>query len=262
VSSGNAPRRTPIVAGNWKMHYGPREGQDFAASILEGLAAIAGVERVLCPPTISLAAVHSVVTGSEVKLGAQNMYFEEKGAFTGETSPLMLHGLCDYVILGHSERRLYFGESDELVNKKARAALAHGLRPIICVGERLEERDAKLTERVITTQVYGSLTNLSGERLGDLVVAYEPVWAIGTGRAATARDAAEAVAIIRALLSELYGAEAAQRARVQYGGSVTAANVAEFAALPDIDGSLVGGASLKGEFVEIVRRTAEAKGLA
>jgi triosephosphate isomerase len=252
----------PIVAGNWKMHYGPREAQDFAASILEGLATIAGVERVLCPPAISLAAVHSVVTGSEVRLGAQNMYFEDKGAYTGEISPLMLRGLCDYVILGHSERRSYFGESDELVNKKTLAALAHGLRPIVCVGERLEERDANLTERVITTQVYGSLTNLPGERLGELVVAYEPVWAIGTGRAATAQDAADAVAVIRALLGELYGVEAARAVRVQYGGSVTAANAAEFAALPDIDGSLVGGASLKGEFVEIVQRTAQAKGLA
>src|SRR5262249_27325468 len=224
------------------------EAQESAASIREGLAAIPGVERVLCPPAISLAAVHSVVTGSEIRLGAQNMYFEEKGAYTGETSPLMLHGLCDYVILGHSERRLYFGESDELVNKKAQSALAHGLRPIVCVGERLEERDANLTERVITTQVYGSLTNLPSERGGELVVAYEPVWAIGTGRAATARDAAEAVAIIRGLLGEMYGVEAARGVRVQYGGSVTAANVAEFAALPEIDGSLVGGASLKAEF--------------
>src|SRR5262249_43327870 len=189
------------------MHYGPREAQDFAASILERLATISGVERVLCPPAISLAAVHSVLTGSTVRLGAQNMYFEEKGAYTGETSPLMLQGLCEYVILGHSERRSYFGESDELVNKKARAALTHGLRPIVCVGERLEERDANLTERVITTQVYGSLTNLPDAQLGELVIAYEPVWAIGTGRAATVQDAADAVVIIRALLGELYGVE-------------------------------------------------------
>src|SRR5262249_36211070 len=201
------------------------EAQESAASIREGLAAIPGVERVLCPPAISLAAVHSVVTGSEVRLGAQNMYFEEKGAYTGETSPLMLHGLCDYVILGHSQRRLNFGESDSLINKKALAARHHEVRQVVCVSERLVARGTNKTERVITTQIYGSLTNLPGERLGELVVAYEPVWAIGTGRAATARDAADAVAIIRGLLSELYGAEAAQKVRVQYGGSVTAANV-------------------------------------
>jgi triosephosphate isomerase len=243
------------------MHYGPSEAQAFAGSILEGLVALPGVERVLCPPAISLAAVHAVISGSGVKLGAQNMYFEEQGAYTGEISPLMLRGLCDYVILGHSERRGYFGETDELVNKKTLAALAHGLRPIVCIGERLEERDANLTERVITTQVYGSLANLPGDLLAELVVAYEPIWAIGTGRAATAQDAADVVAIIRALLGELYGAGAAQTVRIQYGGSVTAVNVAEFAALPGIDGSLVGGASLKGDFVEIVRQTAQAKGL-
>jgi triosephosphate isomerase (TIM) len=257
VTSANALKRTPIVAGNWKMHYGPTEAQDFARAILEPLHAIHTVERVLCPPAISIAAVHAIVSGSELKLGAQNMYFEEKGAFTGEISPTMLRGLCDYVILGHSERRTYFGETDELVNKKARAALAHGLRPIVCVGERLEERDANLTERVITAQVLGSLADLPPERIGELIVAYEPIWAIGTGRAATAQDAADAAAIIRALIGELYG-QAAQAVRIQYGGSVNATNVAEFAALPDIDGSLVGGASLTGDFVELVRRTAQA----
>jgi triosephosphate isomerase len=260
MTSASTPTRTPIVAGNWKMHYGPTEAQDFASAILEPLNAIHAVERVLCPPSISIAAVHAVVGGSEIKLGAQNMYFEEKGAFTGEISPTMLRGLCDYVILGHSERRIYFGETDELVNKKARAALAHGLRPIVCVGERLEERDANLTERVITAQVLGSLANLPPERIGELVVAYEPIWAIGTGRAATAQDAADVAAIIRALIGELYG-QAAQTVRIQYGGSVNAVNVAEFAALPDIDGALVGGASLTGDFVELVRRTAQAKGL-
>jgi triosephosphate isomerase len=250
------------VAGNWKMNFGPSEGQAFAESILADLNALSGVERVLCPPAITIPAVHNVVTGSAVTLGAQNMYFEEKGAYTGEISPLMLRGLCEHVILGHSERRSYFGETDEVVNRKAQAAFAHGLKPIVCVGEHLEDRDAGQTERVITAQVRGSLANLPGGRIAELVVAYEPVWAIGTGRAATAQDAADVVAIIRALLAEQYGEETAQRVRVQYGGSVTAANIAEFAALPDIDGALVGGASLKAEFVEICRLTAEAKGTA
>ena len=199
--------------------------------------------------------------GTPIKLGAQNMYYEEQGAYTGEISPLMLQGLCEYVILGHSERRGYFGETDELVNRKALSAFAHNLRPIVCVGERLEDRDANRTERVLTEQVRGSLANLPAERLAELVVAYEPVWAIGTGRAATPQDAFDAATLIRALLGEMYGTNAAEEVRVQYGGSVTAANVADFAALPEIDGSLVGGASLKPEFVEIVRRTAEAKRL-
>jgi triosephosphate isomerase len=262
MTSGSHPRRTPIVAGNWKMHYGPSEAQSFATSILEELNALHGVERVLCPPAISIPAVHAVVSGSEIKLGAQNMYFEERGAYTGEISPVMLRGLCSYVILGHSERRGYFGETDDLVNKKVHAALAHGLRPIVCVGERLEERDANLTERVLTTQVRGSLAALPPDRLADLVVAYEPVWAIGTGRAATVGDATVASAIIRALLAELYGELTAQAVRVQYGGSVNATNVADFAAAPEIDGALVGGASLTHDFVAIVRTTAQAKGLA
>src|SRR5579871_3894510 len=188
MTSASTPQRTPIVAGNWKMNYGPSEGQDFARSILDGLNAIHAVERVLCPPAISITAVHTIVSGSEIKLGAQNMFFEEKGAYTGEIAPGMLRGLCDYVILGHSERRMYFGETDDLVNRKTRAAFAHGLRPIVCVGERLEERDANLTERVITTQVRGSLTALPPDQMASLVVAYEPVWAIGTGRAASAQD--------------------------------------------------------------------------
>lgn len=256
------PARMPIVAGNWKMHYGPTEAHEFASSIVEGLAAQHGVERVLCPPAISLSAVHVVISGSGIELGAQNMYFEEKGAYTGEISPLMLAGLCEYVILGHSERRGYFGETDELVNRKTLAALAHGLRPIVCVGELLEHRDANLTERVITAQVRASLANLPAERLNDLVVAYEPIWAIGTGRAATAQDAADVAAVIRALLGEMYGEAAAAQVRIQYGGSVSTANVAEFAAIPGIDGSLVGGASLKADFVEIVRLTAQVKGVA
>jgi triosephosphate isomerase len=256
-----APARTPIIAGNWKMHYGPTEARDFVESILPRLAALSSVERVLCPPAISLAVVHEAVTGSGIEVGAQNMYFEPKGAYTGETSPLMLQGLASYVILGHSERRGGFGETDELVNRKALAAFQYNLRPIVCVGERLEDRDAGRTERVLTAQVRGSLTGLPSERLSELVVAYEPVWAIGTGRAARPEDACDAAMLIRALLAEMYSREAAERVRIQYGGSVTAANVAEFAVLSEIDGSLVGGASLKGEFVEIVRLTAAAKGL-
>jgi triosephosphate isomerase (TIM) len=260
AEADHTPRRLPIVAGNWKMNYGPGVARAFAESLLDGLTSISGVECLLCPPFVSLPAVHAVLAGSPVRLGAQNMHFEEKGAYTGEISPTMLSELCQYVILGHSERRSYFGETDELVNKKAQAAFTHGLKPIVCVGERLEERDANLTERVITTQVHGSLANLPANRLSDLVVAYEPIWAIGTGRAAAAEDAEDAAAIIRALLHEMYGATAANSVRIQYGGSVTPSNIIEFAALPDIDGSLVGGASLKVDFIDIVRVTAQVSG--
>jgi triosephosphate isomerase len=256
-----ASARKPIVAGNWKMNYGPTEARAFAQPIVEPLGRLRSVERVLCPPAISIEAVRGVVGGSGVLVGAQNMFYEPRGAYTGEISPVMLQGLCHYVLLGHSERRTYFGETSELVNQKVLAAYGYELRPIVCVGEHLEDRDAGRTERVLTEQVRGSLANLPVERLSDLVVAYEPVWAIGTGRAATPQDAADAAALIRALLGEMYSPEAAARVRVQYGGSVTAANITEFAALPEIDGALVGGASLKPEFVEIVRLTAVAKGL-
>lgn len=251
--------RMPIVAGNWKMNLGPTEARDFAASILSDLVTVRGVEIVLCPPAISLPAVHAVLSGTNIRLGAQNMYYEEKGAFTGEISPTMLQGLADYVILGHSERRTHFGETDDLVNRKALAAFAHDIHPIVCVGEHLEDRDAGRTERVITSQVYGSLKGFPANRLDELVVAYEPVWAIGTGRAATPKDAADVAALIRALLVEMYGAVEASVIRVQYGGSVTTANAASFASLPDIDGSLVGGASLRPDFAEIARQTLRAK---
>jgi triosephosphate isomerase (TIM) len=256
----SSPRR-PIVAGNWKMHHGPADARRFVETIVVPLTRIKSVDRVLCPPAISIEAVHTIVAHTGILVGAQNMYCEPKGAYTGEISPVMLQGLCQYVILGHSERRMYFGETDHLVNLKALAAFGYELRPIVCVGERLEDRDAGRTERVITEQVRGSLANLPTDRLSDLVVAYEPIWAIGTGRAATAEDADSAAQLIRALLSDMYSREAAARVRIQYGGSVTADNIAEFAALPDVDGALVGGASLKAEFVDIVVRTAQAKGL-
>ncbi len=252
--------RMPIVAGNWKMNLGPTEARDFAASLLSDLVTVRGVEIVLCPPAISLPAVSAVLSGTNIKLGAQNMFDAERGAFTGEISPLMLHGLCEYVILGHSERRTYFGETDDIVNRKALAAFEHNIRPIVCVGEHLEDRDANRTERVITSQVYGSLKGFPAHRLNELVVAYEPIWAIGTGRAATPQDAADVAALIRALLVELYGAVEAATIRVQYGGSVTTANAGSFAAIEDIDGSLVGGASLKPDFAEIARQTLKAKG--
>jgi len=251
--------RMPIVAGNWKMNLGPTEARDFAASILSDLVTVRGVEIVLCPPAISLPAVHAVLSGTNIKLGAQNMYYMANGAFTGEISPTMLEGLADYVILGHSERRTHFGETDDLVNCKAVAAFEHNIRPIVCVGEHLEDRDAGRTERVITSQVYGSLKGLPSSRLEELVVAYEPVWAIGTGRAATPKDAADVAALVRALLVEMYGAVEASAIRVQYGGSVTTANAATFASITDIDGSLVGGASLRPDFAEIARQTLRAK---
>jgi triosephosphate isomerase len=241
------------------MNLGPTEARDFAASILSDLVTVRGVETVLCPPAISLPAVHAVLSGTNIRLGAQNMYYMANGAFTGEISPSMLEGLADYVILGHSERRTHFGETDDLVNRKAVAAFEHNIRPIVCVGEHLEDRDAGRTERVITSQVYGSLKGLPANRLDELVVAYEPVWAIGTGRAATPKDAADVAALIRALLVEMYGAVEASVIRVLYGGSVTTANAATFAAIPDIDGSLVGGASLRPDFAEIARQTLRAK---
>lgn len=259
MSETSATRR-PIVAGNWKMNFGPTEAHDFITRILSGLEAVQGVDRVLCPPSISIAAAHTLTSKTGIMLGAQNMYDAEKGAFTGEISPLMLQGLCDYVILGHSERRTLFGETDELVNRKSLSAFAHGLKPIVCVGERLEDRDANLTERVITAQVRGSLANLSATNLPDLVVAYEPIWAIGTGRAATTQDAADVIAVIRALLGEMYGVDASAHVRVQYGGSVTSANARDIASVPDIDGALVGGASLTPDFIAIAQAFGEAKG--
>jgi triosephosphate isomerase len=257
---GMSLMRKPIIAGNWKMNYGPTEAEEFVAVILPGLHEIHDIERVLCPPAVSLTTVHSAIDGSEVKLGAQNMYYEPKGAYTGEISPAMLQGLCEYVILGHSERRGYFGETNALVNKKVRAALDFNLKPIVCVGEHLEQREAGETEQVITTQVQESLGGLPLNRVAEVVVAYEPIWAIGTGKAATANDALVVVRLIRSLLAQMYNAEVAQAVRIQYGGSVTVANIAEFLSQPEIDGALVGGASLKPEFVDIVRATAEAKG--
>jgi triosephosphate isomerase (TIM) len=250
--------RKPIAAGNWKMNYGPLQAESFAGSLREPLSAIgtgpSGADIVLFPPFISIYAAHRAIgAGSPIQLGAQNVSDQPGGAFTGEVSAAMIAELCSWVIVGHSERRQYYLETDQLVHNKAQIALNAGLTPIVCVGEHLEDREANLTERVITTQVRGSLGNLPPDQFGRVVVAYEPVWAIGTGRAASRQDADDVIAIIRALVAEMYGRPASDDLRVLYGGSVTATNIAEFAASPQIDGALVGGASLKPEFVDIAR---------
>ncbi len=253
--------RTPIIAGNWKMNTSVDEAIALVQQMKDNLDKIKGVERVLCPPFVSLVPVKNLIAGTSIRLGAQNMYYQDKGAFTGEVSPLMLAPLCQYVILGHSERRQYFGETDEIVNKKIQAAQKHGLWPIVCVGENLEQNEAGKTEEVVTGQIRRGFEGIPS--IDNVVVAYEPIWAIGTGKAATADGANKVIGMIRSTIAEQYGADAASKLRIQYGGSVTAANITEFMSQPEIDGGLVGGASLKAdEFVAIVSKTAETKGLA
>jgi len=250
--------RLPIIAGNWKMNTTVDEAVALVRDMLGGLDDIGGVEKVVCPPFVSLCEVKPVLEKSSVKLGAQNMHFEEKGAFTGEVSPGMLAGLCQYVIVGHSERRQYFGETDEIVNRKVKAAFKFKLLPIMCVGETLAENEAGKTEEVVTRQVKKGLAGI--DRAGGLVIAYEPIWAIGTGKAATGKQANVTIGLIRRTVRELYGEDVAQGLRIQYGGSVTAANIVEFISQPEIDGGLVGGASLKApDFVSIVEQTAKTK---
>jgi triosephosphate isomerase len=250
--------RIPFIAGNWKMNTTATEAERLVLEMLEKLDRIEGVEKVLCPPFVSLVGISMMLQNSSIKLGAQNMYFEAKGAYTGEISPLMLGELCEFVILGHSERRWYFGETDEIVNKKVKAALANKLEPILCVGERPEENEAGKTEEVISRQVTAALSGI--EPVRDLVVAYEPVWAIGTGKAASGKQAGVTIEFIRDVVAKLWNKSIAQDLRIVYGGSVTGANIAEFISHPEIDGALVGGASLKAEeFVGIVERTAEIK---
>jgi triosephosphate isomerase (TIM) len=250
--------RTPFVAGNWKMNKTVEQTRSLLAEMTPELKTVAGVEKVICPPFTSLMAVSAMITGTDIGLGAQNMHWEASGAYTGEVSPQMVAELCKYVILGHSERRAYFGETDESVNKKTLAALANGLIPIVCVGETLAQYESGETAGVVTRQVHEGLKNLTHEQALQIVVAYEPVWAIGTGRAATADGANQVVAgMIRPAMRELYGSEVAEGLRVLYGGSVTGANAAEFFAQPDIDGALVGGASLKtADFIKIARAAA------
>lgn len=258
-----ARARTAIIAGNWKMHYGPNEAKHFVKEILPELGRVlynsSQTLCILCPPSISLSAVRTALDTlplslqNYIELGAQNMYFEEMGAFTGEISPTMVRELCSTVILGHSERRLYFGETNETVNKKVLAALQYGLRPIICIGEDNEQHETGQTERVIQEQVRNCLCNFPEAQRDNIIVAYEPVWAIGSGKAATEEDASSVASMIRQLYRDMYSEEVASTLRILYGGSVTSENINEFMTHPDIDGALVGGASIKTDFVKIVR---------
>lgn len=247
--------RRPIIAGNWKMNKTVPEAEKLAESLKNELKSVGDVDIVLCPPFTSISRVSSVIQGSNIVLGAQDVYWQDSGAFTGEVSCPMLEDLgCLYVIIGHSERRIYFGETNESVNKKVKAALAHNLTPIVCVGERLEQREAGKTFEVIKDHLENGLKGVSLEEVKRIVIAYEPVWAIGTGKTATPEQAQEAHSFIRNLLKELYSGEAANLVRIQYGGSVKPDNIADLMAKGDVDGALVGGASLKLDyFVKIVK---------
>ncbi len=250
--------RTPLIAGNWKCHKTVVEAVALADAVVAAVEPFANVEVALCPPFVALAAVRERLAGSRVRLGAQNAYRQE-GAFTGEVAPRMLAGLCDYVILGHSERRHIFGEEDDLINAKLRATLEHGLAPILCVGELLEQNERGETEAVVSAQVRAALAGIEGPRFLEAggVIAYEPVWAIGTGKPCHGPVANTIIGLIRAILADLYGETIAQATRIQYGGSVKPANIVEFMEQPEIDGALVGGASLQADaFVSLVQQTA------
>ncbi|WP_066874563.1 triose-phosphate isomerase [Clostridium mediterraneense] len=245
--------RTPIIAGNWKMHYTVDEAVKVVEE-LKGLVKDAKAEVVVCPTFVCLDAVKKAVAGTNIKVGAQNMHFEEKGAFTGEIAPGMLEAMgIDYVVLGHSERRAYFNETDEDIKKKIAAAFAHNITPIVCYGESLEEREAGTTNSVIEAQIKVSLAGLSNEEASKVVIAYEPIWAIGTGKTATSEQANETIAAIRGMVAEMYGQEVADKVRIQYGGSVKPGTIKEQMSMSDIDGALVGGASLiASDFSQIV----------
>lgn len=248
--------RKQIIAGNWKMHTDLAE----ATILVEGIkAALAegevSREVVVCPPFTGLSTVADLIEDTDVRLGAQNMYFEPKGAFTGEVSPLMLTDVgCHYVILGHSERREYFSESDALINQKIKAAFQYDLIPILCVGESLAQREANETQSFIDSQLTAGLEGLTAEQVSQMVIAYEPIWAIGTGKTATAEQAGEVCTAIRAKVAALFDAATAEALRIQYGGSVKGSNAKDILSQPDIDGALVGGASLKADdFMAIIK---------
>lgn len=254
--------RTPIIAGNWKMYKTPQEAVAFVNAVKGELVKMTAAERVVCPPYVALPAVQAALQGTDIAVGAQDVHWEEQGAYTSQVSPTMLQGLVKYVIIGHSETRQYQGVTDEMVNKKAKAALAHGLRPIIAVGESLEINEAGQTADFVGQQVRAAFAGIPASDLANIVIAYEPIWAIGTGKSASAEQANRIIGNIRAMLASLYNNEYAEAMRIQYGGSVKPDNMVEFMSQPHIDGALVGGASLKEDsFIALVRLAIEAKGL-
>jgi triosephosphate isomerase (TIM) len=255
--------RKPIIAGNWKMFKTLAESVAFVTELAPQLAPYTGVERVVAPTFVSIAAVAEALKGTEIKVSAQNVHWEASGAYTSQISPAMLQGLVEYVIIGHSECRAYLGETDEGVNKKAKALLAQGIKPIIAVGESLAQNEAGKTASFVGGQVRAALNGISAADMANVVIAYEPIWAIGTGKSATSQQANDIIGgTVRATLADLYGADVADTVRIQYGGSVKPSNMVEYMSQPDIDGALVGGASLKVEdFTELVKLAAEAKGV-
>ena len=254
----NKAKRKAIIAGNWKMNNTRPEAKALLEAIKPLVANAEGkIEVIACVPFTNLETAVNTTAGSNVKIGAENVHFEEKGAFTGEISAPMLTELgVEYVVIGHSERRQYFGETDETVNKRTLAALKAGLKPIVCVGELLWERECNITEEVIARQIKLDLWSVTAEQVKDVVIAYEPVWAIGTGKVATDEQAQEVCAFIRAQLAKLYGQDVADAVTIQYGGSMNAKNAAELLAKPDIDGGLIGGASLKAEDFNVIVQAA------
>ena len=254
--------RKPVIAGNWKLNNTTPQAAELGTLLKRGLSEVTEVDIVICPVFTSLSVMADILMESNIAIGAQNLYWEDSGAFTGEVSaPLLKEIGVEYVIIGHSERRQFFGETNQTVNKKIRAALNHGLTPIICVGEVLKERESNKTFEVIRTQCKESLAGFSADEMKGMIIAYEPVWAIGTGKTATPAQAQEVHHFIRELLTKMHNEEAAEALRIQYGGSVKQENIAELMAQPDIDGALVGGASLKADsFVSIVKNACLSRG--
>lgn len=247
--------RKPIIIGNWKMNKTAEQATLLVADLLPEMQRIKNIDCVICPPFTALMVVSQMVNNTGIGVGAQDMFWESAGAFTGEVAPQMIKEFCQYVILGHSERRTLLGETDDMVNRKVKAAIDNFLIPIVCVGEKSEENESGLTEKVVERQIKKGLEGVTKDKLDSIIIAYEPVWAIGTGRAATKDDAQRVIgSIIRKLLISIYGDESAQRVRILYGGSVNGQNAAEYFSMADIDGALVGGASLKSpDFISIIR---------
>lgn len=250
--------RTPFIAANWKMNTDISDALALVKKMLVSLEKIGGIDKVICPPFISLFTLKEFIKTTSLKLGAQNMYFQEKGAFTGEISPIMLKTLVEFVILGHSERRQLFFETDDIINKKIKAAIEHKLTPIFCIGENQEEKTSGFTDNVLTRQLTNGLKDIEPHK--SIVIAYEPVWAIGTGNAATGREANTTIRTIRDIVGKLWNQETAGDIRILYGGSVASGNIAEFMVESEIDGALIGGAGLKAdEFISIVKQSADIK---